>query len=100
MEDLPNAEVQWEDDRLYCGRCGSELAPDTEDRDLLDEITRRKPRRLYKLEDSDEEEEEEEEDLDEDEEDWDEDEDEEDLDEADLEEEGNGNGRPRHSKRR
>jgi len=101
LEDIPNTEVHWEDNRLYCGRCGSELAPDAEDRDLLDEISSGKPRRLYTLEDDDDEEEEEDEELDEDEDaDWDEEEDEEDLDEENLDEEGNGNGRPRHSKHR
>ena len=103
LEDIPNTEVQWEDNRLYCGRCGSELAPDTEDRDLLDEISSRKPRRLYSLEDEDEEEDEEDEDEDldeEEDEDWDDEETEEDLDEEDLDEDDNGNGRPHQSRHR
>jgi hypothetical protein len=100
LEDIPNAEVQWEDNRLYCGRCGSELAPDTEDRDLLDEISSRKPRRLYSLDDDDDEDEEDEDLEEEEDEDWEDEEDEDDVDEEDLDEEGNGNGRPRHSRNR
>jgi len=99
MEDIPNAEVQWEDERLYCGRCGSELVPAAEDRDLFDEISSRKPRRLFTLEDDDGEEDEEDEDLeDEEEEDWEDDEEEEEGDE--LEEDGNGNGKPHPTRRR
>lgn len=101
LEDIPNSEVQWEDDRLYCGRCGSELAPDAEDRDLLDEISSRKPPRLYTLEDDEDEEEEEE---DEDEEFSEEDEgdiedEEEEEDEEEIEDgEGNGEGRSRRGR--
>ena len=25
VEDIPNDEIYWDEDRLYCGRCGSEL---------------------------------------------------------------------------
>ena len=101
MEEIPNSEAQWEDNKLYCGRCGSELSPDTEDRDLLDEISSGKPRRLYTLEDDDveEEEDEEEDEFDEDEEEGDFD-DEDDEDEEEAEEDGNGGGRPRTGKRR
>lgn len=98
LEDIPNAEVKWEDDRLYCGRCGSELAPEAEDKDLLDEISSRRPRRLYTLEDDqgdEEDDEDEENDLEDEEEDW---EDEEEDEEED--EDGNGNGRPQHTRRR
>jgi hypothetical protein len=36
VEEIPGDEVFWEDDRLYCKRCGSELkAPD---RDIFEEI--------------------------------------------------------------
>jgi hypothetical protein len=100
MEDIPNDQVQWEDSRLYCGRCGSELSPDTEDRDLLDDITSGKPKRLYTLEDDDDEEEEDDLDEDDDDEDGDWDEDEEEEEEGELEEKEEGaNGRARKSRR-
>ena len=102
LEDIPNDEVQWEDNKLYCGRCGSEMAPDTEDRDLLDEISSGKPRRLYTLEDDDEEEEDDDEDDDfesgEDEDDWEEEDD--DEEEQEVDEDGNGNGGSHRAKRR
>jgi hypothetical protein len=104
MEDIPNSEAQWEDGKLYCGRCGSELSPDTEDRDLLDEISSGKPRRLYTLENEDveeEDDEEEDDDFDDEDEDGDfDDEEEEDEEQAGEEEDSNGGGRPRSGKRR
>ena len=36
LEDIPASEIFWEDDRLYCKLCGSELEP--EDRDLWEQI--------------------------------------------------------------
>jgi hypothetical protein len=103
LEDIPNAEVQWEDDRLYCGRCGSELAADSEDRDLLDEISSRKPPRLYSIEDDEDEEEEDDEEEefgdDESEGDIEEDEDEEEDEDDDLDDEkGSGNGRSKRQR--
>ena len=103
MEDIPNDEVQWEDDKLYCGRCGSELNPDTEDRDLLDEISAGKPRRLYTLEDDndeDDEDEDEDDDFDEeDDEDTDWEDEEEDEEEGEMEDEEDGNGRSKRGRR-
>ena len=100
MEDIPNDEVQWEDEKLYCGRCGSELNPDAEDRDLLDEISAGKRRRLYTLEDDDDDDDDDEEDdFDEDDDDTDWDDEEDDEDEEEVEEEGNGDGRSRKGRR-
>src|SRR5271170_4931627 len=97
VENIPSSEWQWEDGKLYCARCGSELSPSPEDRDLLDDISSGRPRRLFTLEDDkgDEEEEDEDEDdfEDEDEDGFEDDEEEEDEEELE-EEEGNGNGRP------
>jgi hypothetical protein len=95
MEEIPNDEVQWEDEKLYCGRCGSELNPEAEDRDLLDDISSGKPRRLYTLEDDDEDEDD---DFEDDEEDDDTDWDDEDEEEED-EDESNGDGRPQKGRR-
>lgn len=81
VEDIPSDEVYWEDDRLYCGRCGSELDVSKETGDLLDAFTKR---RSAKWQTADDEEEFDEEDFDEEEEeeeDWDVD------DEEELEEE-------------
>lgn len=36
LEDIPASEVYWDDSRLYCRRCGSELEPP--DRDIFEEI--------------------------------------------------------------
>ena len=101
MEDIPNEEVQWEDDKLYCGRCGSELNPEAEDRDLLDEISAGKPRRLYTLEDDDDDEDDEEDDFDDDDddEDWDEEDEDEDEEEVEDEDEEDGNGRSKRGRR-
>ena len=95
MEDIPNDEVQWEDEKLYCGRCGSELNPEAEDRDLLDEISSGKPRRLYTLEDDDDDEEDDFDDDEDDDTDWDDDDEEDDEDE----DESNGDGRPQKGRR-
>jgi len=86
MEDISNDEVQWEDDKLYCGRCGSELSPDPAERDLLDEISAGKRRRLYTLEDEEEDEEDDDLEEEDEDEDWEDEEEDEDEDE-DLEEE-------------
>jgi hypothetical protein len=51
LEDIPNAEVYWEEDRLYCGRCASELDTSREDKDLLDDFARRKPARWQAADD-------------------------------------------------
>ena len=36
VEDIPASEVYWDDGRLYCRRCGSEVEPP--DRDIFEEI--------------------------------------------------------------
>jgi len=36
VEDIPHDEVYWEEERLYCKRCGSEVEP--KDRDIFEEI--------------------------------------------------------------
>ncbi|MFI5400820.1 MAG: hypothetical protein ACHQZQ_07215 [SAR324 cluster bacterium] len=100
MEDISNDEVQWEDDKLYCGRCGSELAPDAGERDLLDEISAGKRRRLYTLEDDEEDEEEDDLEEEDEDEDWEEDEDDDEDEELDEDEESDGDGRPRGGRRR
>ncbi len=80
VEDIPSDEMTWEDNRLYCGRCGAELEPTPADRDLLDEITSGRPPRLFTLDDDlDDDEDLDEDDLDEDEDDddaWEDEEDE------------------------
>lgn len=60
VEDIPADEVYWEDDRLYCRRCGSELEPP--DRDIFEEIVDNRTGFLFRDEEpSDEDEEEDEE---------------------------------------
>lgn len=95
MENIPNDEVQWEDDKLYCGRCGSELNPDAEDRDLLDEISSGKRRRLYALEDEDDDDEDDDDFGDDEDEDgdWEDDDEEDEEEEVDEDEDSNGDGR-------
>jgi hypothetical protein len=101
MENIPNDEVQWEEEKLYCGRCGSELNPDAEDRDLLDEISSGKRGRVYTLEDDDEDEDDEDDDFEDEDEDGDfEDEDDEEEEDVEEEEESNGDGRASRRKRR
>ncbi len=39
VEDIPNDEVYWDDARLYCGRCGSELDTTLMDSDVFNAIT-------------------------------------------------------------
>ena len=51
VEDIPGDEVYWEDERMYCGRCGSELEIDPETADLLDTIQGGKAQPLYSPED-------------------------------------------------
>ena len=36
VEEIPASDVYWDDGRLYCGRCGSEVQ--TPDRDIFEEI--------------------------------------------------------------
>ncbi len=64
VEDIPNNEIYWEDDRIYCGKCGSELELPAETADLLDTINKGTAKPLYSFEneeyDGDEDDEEEE----------------------------------------
>ena len=39
LEDIPNAEMYWEEERLYCGRCGSELEIPPEHSDVYERLT-------------------------------------------------------------
>ncbi len=63
VEDIPNDEIYWEDERMYCGRCGSELELPAEDADLFDTITSRAAKPLYSPEDEEYDEEDQEEEL-------------------------------------
>lgn len=62
VEEIPGDEVYWEEKRLYCGRCGSELEIDPGTADTLDTIEDGSAQPLYspeddEFDDSDEEEE-------------------------------------------
>jgi hypothetical protein len=97
VEEIPSDEVYWEDERLYCGRCGSEIDITKETADLLDTFAKRRTATWQTANDDvvdDDLEDEEDEDFDEDDED-DEDEDEElEIEEEEASEE-DGNGRRR-----
>ena len=43
VEDIPNDEVYWDEARLYCGRCGSELDTTLMDSDVFTAITSGRP---------------------------------------------------------
>jgi ribosomal protein S27AE len=60
VEEIPFAEIEEADGRLLCGRCGSELEPQSAD--VFEEITGGRVRRFYSTDDDDTED-----DLDEDE---------------------------------
>ena len=51
VEDIPNDEIYWEEDRMYCGRCGSELEVTQEASDLFETITGGTAGPLYSYED-------------------------------------------------
>ncbi len=51
VEDIPNNEIYWEEDRIYCGRCGSELELPAEASDLVDTINQGTAKPLYSYED-------------------------------------------------
>ncbi len=60
VEEIPASEVYWDDGRLYCRRCGSEVEPP--DRDIFEEIVDNRSGFLFRhaeLNDLDEEPEEE-----------------------------------------
>ena len=77
VEEIPNDEIYWEEKRLYCGRCGSELDLAQLHGDVFDTIVEGRSERPFHSDDPDDEEldldeddeEEEDEDADEDEED-------------------------------
>jgi hypothetical protein len=57
VEEIPASEVYWDDGRLYCSRCGSELEPP--DRDIFEEIVDNRSGFLFRdMEPADEEDEE------------------------------------------
>ena len=67
VEDIPASEVYWEEGRLYCRRCGSEV--EAPDRDIFEQIADNRSGFLFRdqelnadLDDDDEEDEEEEDD--------------------------------------
>jgi NAD-dependent dihydropyrimidine dehydrogenase PreA subunit len=63
VEEIPASEVYWDDGRLYCGRCGSEV--EAPDRDIFEEIVDNRTGFLFRdqtLEEVDEDDAEEEED--------------------------------------
>ena len=68
VEEIPNDEVYWEDERMYCGRCGSEMELTKEASDLVDTIKEQSAQPLYSMEDEKYDEEDEEEQLEPDEE--------------------------------
>jgi hypothetical protein len=59
VEEIPASEVYWDEGRLYCGRCGSELEPP--DRDIFEEIVDNRTGFLFRDEEPAEEDDEEEE---------------------------------------
>lgn len=67
VEDIPNNEIYWEEKRLYCGRCGSELDLTQLHGDVFDTIVEGRSERPYHSDDPDDEDvdEEEEEELEE-----------------------------------
>lgn len=60
VEEIPASEVYWDDGRLYCRRCGSEVEPP--DRDIFEEIVDNRSGFLFRngeLDDADDKDEEE-----------------------------------------
>ena len=53
VEEIPNHEVYWEEARMYCGRCGSELETEAVATDVFDQIIAKKARPIPKFEDED-----------------------------------------------
>ena len=51
VEEIPGDEVYWEDEHLYCRRCGSELEIDRETANLLDTFEGGGAQPLYSHED-------------------------------------------------
>ncbi len=63
VEEIPNDDVYWEDERMYCGRCGSELEISKKESDVFDTFTGRSAEPLYSQEDEEYDEGDEEEEL-------------------------------------
>lgn len=53
VEDIPSDEIYWEEKRLYCGRCGSELDLAQLDGDVFDTIVEGSSDRPYYSDDPD-----------------------------------------------
>ena len=51
VEEIPASEVYWDDGRLYCRRCGSEVEPP--DRDIFEEIVDNRSGFLFRDEELD-----------------------------------------------
>ncbi len=47
VEDIPNDEMYWDETRLYCGRCGSELDTTEIDSDVFNTITSGQPDKSF-----------------------------------------------------
>ena len=53
VEEIPNDELYWDDKRLYCGRCGSEIGQDSELDNVYETIAGAGAGRLSRMEDDD-----------------------------------------------
>jgi len=53
VEEIPNDEVYWDDKRLYCGRCGSEIEAEDEIGNVFETIAGQGAGRLSRMEDED-----------------------------------------------
>lgn len=56
VEDIPNDEIYWEEERIHCRRCGSELEIPAGASDLFDTIVGKKAKPLYSFEDDEDDE--------------------------------------------
>lgn len=63
VEDIPGDEVYWDDERMYCGRCGSEMEINAGIADIVDTSAGQKAEPLYSPEDEEYDELDEEEEL-------------------------------------
>ena len=63
VEEIPGDEVYWEEKRMYCGRCGSELEIDPDTADIVDTFAGGSAQPLYSFEDEEFDEQDEEEEL-------------------------------------
>ena len=61
VEAIPHKEVYWEEARMYCGRCGSELEIVAIAADVFEQITAKKARPIISFEDEEYDDEDEEE---------------------------------------